>query len=491
MNGLAGTGKSTIAQTIAERMVANGKLGASFFCSRDFEDRRNLRLIFSTLAVQLAQRYTEIRSILVPLVRSDPGITQESPHGQMKKMIVQPLMESGISTVIIIDALDECKDHEPASVILSVLGQFLSQIPKVKFFLTGRPEPRIREGFRLYLPGEVKDVFILHDIEPSIVGNDIQLFLEQSFLELAHRRCRPDGWPTVEQLDQLCERAAGFFVYAVATIKFVDHQRKKPEIQLDRLLCAPKSSVYEGNIEFKSNTSLDSLYMSILQDAFDDHGPEDDQMVQSILGALVLATNPLSPSTIATILGFDTEETFLQLSSVHSLLILQEDFNFPVRSFHKSFPDFITDSTRCTNKRFHISPTSHHPELLLGCLKLMNQSLEKNMCKLPDATANSEVKDLYWRTEQYINPALQYACKSWHKHLIDECDIHREAITSTLHCFLEQKFLFWLEILSVLGAAKEAIDALKVAGRWSKVSQTFRLDVLPDLLRFNLGITHS
>ena len=77
LNGLAGTGKSTIARTVAERMFAQGRLGASFFCSRDFEDRSNLRLIFPTIATQLARRYPEFRSIFVPLVQSDPGIAQE------------------------------------------------------------------------------------------------------------------------------------------------------------------------------------------------------------------------------------------------------------------------------------------------------------------------------------------------------------------------------------------------------------------------------
>ena len=33
----------------------------------------------------------------------------------MEKLIVQPLDETGISTVIVIDALDECEDEEPAS----------------------------------------------------------------------------------------------------------------------------------------------------------------------------------------------------------------------------------------------------------------------------------------------------------------------------------------------------------------------------------------
>src|SRR5882757_7167198 len=54
LNGLAGTGKTTITQSFAERMYAAGLLGASFFCSRDFNDRQNLRLIFPTLAFQLA-----------------------------------------------------------------------------------------------------------------------------------------------------------------------------------------------------------------------------------------------------------------------------------------------------------------------------------------------------------------------------------------------------------------------------------------------------
>ena len=143
LNGLAGTGKSTIALTIAERTFADGLLGASFFCSRDFEDKRNLRFIFPTIAAQLARRYPRFWLVLVPLVQSDTEIVHETLYGQMDKLIVQPLVESGISTVIVIDALDECEDNEPASAILFVLGQFVRDIPKVKFFITGRPEPRI------------------------------------------------------------------------------------------------------------------------------------------------------------------------------------------------------------------------------------------------------------------------------------------------------------------------------------------------------------
>ncbi|KAF9646549.1 hypothetical protein BDM02DRAFT_3002929 [Thelephora ganbajun] len=485
LNGLAGTGKSTIAQTIAERTFADGQLGASFFCSRDFEDRRNLHFIFPTLAVQLARRYIEFRSIFVLLVQSDPAITHESLYNQMRKLIVGPLKRSAISTVIVIDALDECKDEEPASAILSVLGCFVSEIPKVKFFLTGRPEPRIRGGFGLPLLAKATDVFVLHEVEPSRVDSDIRLFFRHSFLEIADRQGGLDGWPTKEQLNLLCERAAGLFVYAVATVKFVGHRNNDPKDQLDRLLRSPKSSAREGRTKLKANTTLDSLYMAILQEAFGDDDPEDDHKTRSILGAVILAANPLSPSTIAALLGLGAKDVSLRLSSAHSLLILQENADFPVRSFHKSFPDFIIDPVRCIDQRFRVSPSNHHVELLIGCLNLMNRTLEKNMCKLPDAVTNSEVPDLGERTQQYISPALQYACKSWHQHLVDEHAARTPKITSALHRFLEYKFLFWLEVLSVLSAAREAINALDLVAKWLEASPT--LELANDCFRFVTG----
>ena len=445
----------------------DGQLGASFFCSRDFEDRRNLQLIFPTLATQLARKYIEFRSILTPLIQSDPNIAYESLYDQMKKLIVQPLNESKISTVIVIDALDECEDEESASAILSVLGRLVSEIPKVKFFLTGRPESRISEGFRLPLLVEMTDTFILHEVEPNQVDNDIRLFFKTSFSELAGRRRGLDNWPTEEQLDQLCRRAEGLFVYAAATVKFIDNNKRDPKKQLDLLLQSQKIGGHEGR-------ALDSLYTSILREAFGDDKPGDDAKTRSVLGAVVLAANPLSPSAIAMLLGFDTEDVSLLLSSVSSVLILQEDVDHPARPFHKSFPDFITDLTRCTNLRFHISPPEHHAQLLIGCLNLMNRTLEKNLCKLPDSVANSDVGDLKERTERYINTALQYACVSWHTHFVNIIDadttpIHAPTITPALRQFLETKFLFWLEVLSVLGVVKNAVEALQATADWFEV----------------------
>ena len=185
LNGLAGTGKSTIAQTFAERLFSEGNLGASFFCSRDFQDSSNLHLIFPTLAFQLAHKFPNFRSHFVSLLRSNPDVVHESLY---QKLIAEPLRKTGVSTVIVIDALDECKDDEPSSAILSVLGRFVEEIPEVKFFITGRPEPRIKTGFLLPLLLDSTQVFILHNVDHSSIENDIWILLKRDLSELARRR---------------------------------------------------------------------------------------------------------------------------------------------------------------------------------------------------------------------------------------------------------------------------------------------------------------
>ena len=200
------------------------------------------------------------------------------------------------------------------------------------------------------------------------------------------------------------------------------------------------------------------LYTSILREAFGDEDLENDCKFRSILGAVVLAANPLSPSAIATLLGFDTTDVSHRLSSAHPLLMLEVGTDRPIRAFHRSFSDFISNPARCTNPRFRICPPDQHTELLARCLELMGRRLEKNVFRLPDGITNSEVEDLKERIEQHVDQALGYACMSWHKHLVGTVLAHAVPI---LHEFLEKRFLFCLEVLSVLGAAREAVDALE------------------------------
>ena len=462
LNGLAGTGKSTIAQTVAEMLFADGYLGASFFCSTGVEDRSNLQLIFPTLAFQLAQQYPEFRSSLIPLLQSNPDLTHESLRDQMQKFLIEPLQSTDISTVIVIDALDECRDDEPESAILLVRGKLVSGLPGVKLFITSRPEMHIMSGFRGPLLKKSTDTFILHDVEPRTIDSDIRHFFKHELPKLPRR---PEDWPTGAHLDSLCQRAAGFFIYAVATLNFLKHKFKLPSDRLDIIMSSPESTAYEGTTKLEVYNNLDSLYMSILREAFCQNDSEDDSTVRSVLSAVILVVNPLSSSEIATLLHINRNELVPLLDSIQSLLILRDDIDHPIRPFHKSFPDFITEPTRCDDPRFYISP-DYHTDLVLCCLELLAKSLKKNMCSIPDYALNSEIPDLPKRIDDGgIRGALKYACRSWYKHLI--ATNHRTAdVVSALRCFLEEKFLFWLEVSSVLGAVGDAAHALNTTIKW-------------------------
>ena len=90
------------------------------------------------------------------------------------------------------------------------------------------------------------------------------------------------------------------------------------------------------------------------------------------------------------------------------------------------------------------------------------------MCRLPDGVINSEVNGMRGRIEEYFDQSLKYACESWHNH-IDTNTTCTPGVASALHHFLESKFLFWLEVLSILGTLRNAVDALKVTAEWLKV----------------------
>ena len=100
LNGLTGTGKSTIAQTFMEMSFTDRKLGASFFCSQDFENRSNLQAIFPTLTFQLAYRYSPFQQELLQVLRANPDVGQETLCSQVERLIVGPLKITHTSTLI-------------------------------------------------------------------------------------------------------------------------------------------------------------------------------------------------------------------------------------------------------------------------------------------------------------------------------------------------------------------------------------------------------
>ena len=254
-------------------------------------------------------------------------------------------------------------------------------------------------------------------------------------------------------------------MYAVATVKFLDRKTYIPRDRLDVILKHPESTAPEGKTWFNPKMTVDLLYMSILQAAFDEEDPDIDPKVQDTIGTIVLLVNPLPPSAIAKLIGLESEEVILFLTLIQSLFAMDEDFSQPVKPFHKSFSDFITDSFCCTDPRFCVSPGPIHHKLAINCLRIMNDRLEQNLLSLPEYALNSEIEDICARISNRVGAALQYACQSWHNHLAKTSGDVADLVTH-LQVFLNVKFLEWLEILSVIGVVGGAAARLEKLMSW-------------------------
>ncbi|KAB8076271.1 WD40-repeat-containing domain protein [Aspergillus leporis] len=114
LNGMAGTGKSTIARTVAQSFHDKGQLGATFFFKRGEADRGNAKYLISTIARQLVTRHRPLVPDVLNAIENDPNISSNFLSSQFDKLLLQPLLNLRLNqpttTVIVIDALDECSD---------------------------------------------------------------------------------------------------------------------------------------------------------------------------------------------------------------------------------------------------------------------------------------------------------------------------------------------------------------------------------------------
>jgi hypothetical protein len=299
LKGVAGCRKSTIAQTFTEHSAAKGNLGASFFCSRDYPDRRNLHLIFLTLARDLAYWSADFKTALVPIIRANPNVQDDSLPIQLEKLLVRLFKQTGLSATIVVDALDECEDKEPVSEFLSALAVHVDNMPTVRFFITGRPEDRIRSGFKL--PSLRTKELPLHDVDSATVDSDIKSFVTFRLNEIAKRRMQSISGqlPSDRDIAVVLKKTSGMFIIASVILRFIDSPFTSPQKRLKLVVDPLESTIYEGR------SGINVVYHQILSAGIE-HADEDDAIffnqLHLVVRSIVLALKPLTRASLAEIL---------------------------------------------------------------------------------------------------------------------------------------------------------------------------------------------
>ncbi|CAI7584165.1 unnamed protein product [Penicillium crustosum] len=461
LEGIAGTGKSTISRSFAKSMQKRGLLAATFFFNSGETDRASLRMFAPTIARQLADAFPVLKKDILDAAR----FASAAFGIQFDELLSKPLSKlrrtngQQITQVIVIDALDECKDDNIKSLLqlLPRLNQAESSID-FRIFITSRPENPIHYLLqRIVAKGQT---IVLERIDQSTIERDIALFFERKLPAI--RDARPDeflkdDWPGQRNVDILIQMTVPLFISAATIYRQLEYPYSPAELILDDILAN----------RYKSS-KLAAIYQPVLNRFLDhpDHSKANlIEEVRLIVGAIVLLEDPLPIDPLAKLIDISRQIVDKTVRSISSVLMVPQRTDEPVRTFHKSFRDFMldpeTDINSTTDKNpFRVDAPAMHRKLASDCVRVMQRAkggLRKNICRLESyGTPRAQID--HERINFHIPKELQYACRHWVDHL-------QQSETSIsdrdeFHLFLEGNFLPWVEAMVILGYSSEPFKAL-------------------------------
>ncbi|KXN87593.1 Vegetative incompatibility protein HET-E-1 [Leucoagaricus sp. SymC.cos] len=467
LHGTAGSGKSSIAHTIANHFKQLKRLGSCFCFARDRVADRRHEKIFTTIARDLADRDTQLLGQLSAVVRDDLSLLRTPDILQhWEKLIVEPakaLSEGMVGPiVIVIDALDESGDTDSRRRLLRILAENVANLPPhIRIFLTSRPLDDIHNTFNGVPHIQQKS---MDDIPQDSTERDILNFVSGQLPAVIKG---PDQ-------EALARASGGLFEWARIACAHVrgDNNFGTGLLPIERLKAIMPLD------EAKHDLLLDGMYKFTLKSIFP-AGPSSSVMAQ-MLGTM----EPLSIDSLGTMRSqfVDGEEISADvfravMASMGTLLKGTTDRYATIRPLHSSFSDFLTDRGR--SEEFFIDVPSIHNNLAMACLGVMKDELRFDMCQFPSSyLLNSEVHDLKERVEKSILPALGYSSRFWTRHL-SLVPFSSRLGGAVREFFNNEHLLYWFEALSLLGFINTCAVALSSVVEWFMLHGEYK-DVLDD-----------
>jgi hypothetical protein len=407
---------------------------------RDAGSRSEFTRFITTLAFQLTLSVPATKPMIQSALQIDPSIPSQSIENQFEKLIIAPVMaldERIWRMVIVVDALDECRDTKSIGKFIDILARVLSdrQFP-IQFLLTSRGEDHIRQEFCIGAAHAATYFLALENFDAHI---DIRSFLEYRFSSIYARNPRlmrdvPQPWPSVNDLRALVEKSSGLFIFASTLVDFVIDGKGTPQQKLTDVLM--------------SHAGLDPLYAQVLSAA-----PGVD-CFHRVLAAIILLRQRLSITSLACLLQLGAENIVHALLGIQSIIKVPENNDKPVLLNHASLGDFLKTKER--SKSHFIDPPASHASITFDCLKLMTSCLRQDVFP--------------------TDPVQLYACHNWCFHL-DAVIIKGRAVIpgselvgSLKDFFMSESREVWVNILirddifqGVLGILKDVILRLNVS----------------------------
>src|SRR5882762_4551820 len=435
LNGPAGSGKSAIAQTIAERCKDNRRLASSFFFFRGSGYRSKFERFIPTLAYQLSLSIPTTERFIRRVLQNEPDITHHSPIYQFQKLMIEPVQAARTPIlsifakpmVIVIDALDECDDKELMAKFIEVITEACRPGRRFPFrvFFTSRVEEHLRKKLEVtaaILPLALPDFDATDDIRDFFRSRFSNIHKENLVM-----RNIPSPWPLRSDLEALVKKASGSFIFASTLINFVNDGSDFPHRKLPIALTA--------------DAGLDPLYTQVLSAA------PRSRYFEQVIGTIMVLESPLSVTSLGHLLQLEAADVLQALLGVQSILMIPGDDDQHIQLFHTSLRDFLMKQS-CSRDYF-IDPPTRHLFIMTDCLNLIGVPPQDG---------------LYFGGE-----AKAYACAYWCHHLERAVTEGRDnlfnalmsgSLMTCLTNFASQYFEFWFNTLLIGNTLKSGLDTL-------------------------------
>jgi hypothetical protein len=462
LHGGAGTGKSTVANTIASHFHNEGHLGASFRFRHDI-DGSNTRLLFRNIAYQLAHFDGKFKARLLEAIE-ECGTVAPTLRQQLQLFIVEPAKEiiREYPVLIVIDAMDECRDEGVRSDIVKAIAEASRTLPNsVKIMITSRKERDINTVLATV-------TFSININEVDEINGDIRKYTDHRMGEITRGHSYlPEGWPEASGKERLTTHAGGLFIWIRVASDYMESSADPRGVLRDLL---------DGQCG-TAEEELDKLYLCILEGRKIKHCSDDE--MKHVLGSILVTKVPLTKASLDSLLGLDEnvsqdtrDVSRVRLTTCASLIdalgpILLVNSKGTIRFLHASIADFFTDKDRCTD-RFFINRSEYDCVLTIRCFKTMN-ILRRDICGINDPTKlNSEILDLDERLREHLPEHLRYACIYWCQHL-EAIPVEHSDVCEFAKGFFRVHLLHWIEVMSLLDHTDHVQLALSKAESWFQV----------------------
>lgn len=372
LNGVAGSGKSAIAHTVASTLHRDNRLASSFFFNLSDPSLNTAQSFVTTIARDIAAVYPAVAEDIRMAVESDPSLAGASVLRQFEAFVADPLQRLALERplLIVIDALDETIEDKSNLPLLEILRDELPKLSsKLRILVTSRPTRIMKQ----YLSNQ--DHIKVHSIDIDTAENqsDVAAYIDSQLRSQAMCSMMGLSYPDEALIVELKVQAEGLFIWIVTICKYL-HIAYQPRAKLMILLSKSRTR------GLPPTKKMDGLY-GVIMEACGDWDDEDFvRDYKLVMGAIMAAKRPLSISALQAMHNVDGV-TMLSpkdlLERFGSVIVRLTDDQEPIRILHLSFREFVTDSAANDDqtRKFHVSEKIHSERLAELCLRTMVREL--------------------------------------------------------------------------------------------------------------------